>query len=325
MRPSIPSQPSTKRLGFNLILVLLVPHLVGFDGINQSECHWERVLEHAPFSPRDTAEGIVFQNKLWLSNGYYHGNKLSRDLWSSSNGIEWTLANSETPYDGYSEMVVFDHKMWAIKGSVWNSSDGTTWNRILEETPFGVRGYGEVVVHQNKMWQLGSGADVWSSTDGIRWKIELQEAPFGARTAAGVAVHNGKIWLMGGYLTEPNDPPEKGYEKFTTLNDVWCSEDGIRWDRVKEYAPWSLRMWFGCEVFEDRIWVLGGYSNREAMNLGDVWSSEDGVDWKQESGGFSPRHEPTVYNFQGHLWLVAGNEWPVLNDVWRLIPFHSGR
>ena len=31
---------------------------------------WERVAEHAEFCPRDTTEGVVFQDKLWVSNAY---------------------------------------------------------------------------------------------------------------------------------------------------------------------------------------------------------------------------------------------------------------
>ncbi|MCA9447958.1 MAG: hypothetical protein KC931_12645 [Candidatus Omnitrophica bacterium] len=301
-----------------LAFVLSVSILAGAPSQSPPPCHWEQLTEHAAFSPRDTAEGFMYQNKMWLSNGYYHGNQLSRDLWVSEDGVEWTEVHSETPYDGYSEMVVFKDKIWAIKGSVWNSSDGKEWNRVLEKTPFGVRGYGEVVVHRGKMWQLGSGEDVWSSSDGVHWSLELEEAPYGERNAAGVTVHDGKIWLMGGYLQEPNDPPEKGYEDFTTFNDVWCSTDGVEWDRVAENAPWAPRMWFGCEVFQDRIWILGGYDNANEKNLGDVWSSSDGIHWEECAGGFSPRHEPTCYTFRDALWVIAGNSWPVLNDVWRL-------
>jgi hypothetical protein len=48
---------------------------------------WMRVVEHAPFSERDTAEGVVFGGKLWLSNGYVTGGALVRDLWSSPDGV----------------------------------------------------------------------------------------------------------------------------------------------------------------------------------------------------------------------------------------------
>ena len=32
----------------------------------------------------------------------------------------------------------------------------------------------------------------------------------------------------------------------------------------------------------------------------------------------STRHEPTICVFNGSIWLVAGNMWPLMNDVWRL-------
>ena len=42
--------------------------------------HWELLVEHAASSPRDTSEGIVLRDKIWLSNAYHHGNVLVRDL-----------------------------------------------------------------------------------------------------------------------------------------------------------------------------------------------------------------------------------------------------
>ena len=97
---------------------------------------WVRVLEHTPFEPRDTSEGVVFKGKMWLSNGWLKdpakGEILKPDLWSSSDGVKWELISTNTPYDGYSEMVVFHDKIWAVKGSVWNSEDGVNWKRVLE-------------------------------------------------------------------------------------------------------------------------------------------------------------------------------------------------
>lgn len=281
---------------------------------------WVCVAEKAAFSPRDTAEDFIFDGRMWLSNGYYHGNVLIRDLWYSVDGAAWTLVNSETPYDGYSEMVVYEKKVWAIKGSVWCSTDGVNWTQVAARTPFGIRGYGEVVVHGGKMWQLGSGDDIWCTTDGAKWKCAARHAPYGARRAAGVVVFRGKTWVMGGYIERPNSPPEKHYRQFTTYNDVWRSSDGVRWERVLTHAPWSARMWFGSKVYANRIWVIGGFDNVNGANLGDVWYTEDGVNWREfvSERAFSPRHEPTCYVFDKSLWVVAGNSWPVRNDVWRL-------
>jgi hypothetical protein len=281
---------------------------------------WECVVEHAAFSPRDTSEGLVYDGKLWLSNAYHNGNVLVRDLWRSGDGANWELVLENTPYDGYSEMVVYKDRMWAIKGSVWTSTDGAHWERVAEKTPFGVRGYGEVVAHQGRIWQLGSGHDVWSTTDGVNWTCAVENAPFGRRYATAVAAFAGKLWLMGGALPMASDPPEKGHKDLTTFNDVWCSEDGATWTRVLEHAPWAPRQWFIAEVYRDRLWIIGGYDNKNHKNFDDVWCTQDGVSWQQLEGGphWSPRHEPTVYVFQDSLWLVAGNMWPLMNDVWKL-------
>jgi hypothetical protein len=281
---------------------------------------WVKLVNETPFTPRDTSEGVVFQDKLWLSNGYYHAGILTRDLWSSPDGINWSLVSDKTPYDGYCEMVTFKDRIWAIKNSIWSSADGKEWKQELEETPFGGRGYGELIVHNDKLWQLGSGNDVWSSEDGIQWSQVTDNTPYGDRSATGVASFNGRLWVIGGRLVQKNDPPEKGYPDYTTLNDVWSSEDGTNWTQVTEHAPWPPRMWSISEVYDNKLWVIGGFSNVNHENLGDVWYTEDGVTWQEfkSDPSFSARHEPTCYVFQNSLWVVAGNSWPVLNDVWKL-------
>lgn len=281
---------------------------------------WVRLSEHGAFSPRDTAEGAIFQGRYWLSNGYYHGNVLHRDLWSSEDAVNWTAVSDATPYDGYSELVVFQEKLWAIKGSVWRSADGKSWTQVLEKTPFGVRGYGEAVVFKDAIWQLGSGADVWRTTDGVTCEQVIAEAPYGNRSASAVTVFQDKLWLMGGKTPGANTPPEAGYGDTTTHNDVWCSGDGVTWKQVTKDSGWSPRQWFAAEVYHDRLWIIGGYDNVNGTNLGDVWHSQDGVTWHvyESPTTFAPRHEPTTYVHDGRLLVIAGNTWPVVNDVWSL-------
>lgn len=282
---------------------------------------WELVTEHAAFSPRDTAEDALFLDKMWLSNGYYHGNVLHRDLYNSTDGVTWKQVSDATPYHGYAELAVFKSKLWAIKGDIWNSADGVTWTKILDKAPFGARGYGELVVFQDKMWQIGSADDVWNTADGVAWTCVAKALPYGKRFAAAVAVYDNRLWLMGGALKGPSNPPEKGYKDTTTYNDVWSSRDGIEWTRVIEHAPWSPRQWFTVRAYADKLWLIGGYDNVNGANLGDVWVTTDGALWTPvtcEKPSFTGRHEPTCYVYKGSLWIVAGNSWPVRDDVWRL-------
>jgi len=281
---------------------------------------WQCVTEQAAFSPRDTAEDFVFAEKMWLSNGYYHGNVLHRDLYRSEDGITWEQVSDATPYDGYAEMTVYQGKVWAVKRSVWCSEDGESWTQVLEKTPFGVRGYGELLVHNGRIFQLGSGKDVWASSDGATWECLQPDTGYEARSGSAVASYDGKLWVMGGSVGRPNDPPEKGYETITTLNDVWCSGDGETWECVLEHAPWAPRKWFVSAVYAGKLWIIGGYDNVHHDNFAEVWYTGDGVNWTRFASEpmWSSRHEPTVYVFDGSLWVVAGNHWPVTNDVWRL-------
>jgi hypothetical protein len=283
---------------------------------------WVRVTEHAPFAPRDTSEGVVFAGKMWLSNGWLRGEKLEKDLWTSTDGVQWSLVSTNTPYDGYAEMAVYRGKLWAMQGSMWNSADGVHWNQVLPRTPFGARGYGELLVHKGRLWQLGSGEDVWNSRDGMHWNCVTNISGYGRRFAAAAVSYKKKLWVMGGAIERTNTPPEKLYHKFTTFNDVWCSADGARWTRVTEHAPWGPRMWFIPIVYADRLWIVGGFDNVHRANFDDVWWTEDGLAWRrlETKSKFSPRHEATLYDYKGSLWVVAGNSWPLMNDVWKLTP-----
>ncbi len=284
---------------------------------------WVRALEHCPFAPRDTSEGVTFQGKMWLSNGWLGDDKVPcRDLWNSTDGVTWNLVSTNTPYDAYAEMVVFDGKIWAVKNDVWNSSDGVNWKQVLDKVPFGGRGYGELVVHNGKMWQLGSSNDVWQTSNGIDWNCVTPNAPYGPRVASAVASFKGKLWVMGGSIDVTNTPPEKLYKNKTTFNDVWASSDGVSWQCVVPHAPWGPRMWFIPVVYADRLWIIGGFGNLRRENFDEVWWTDEGEMWHslETKTKFAPRHEATVYVHDNSLWVVAGNTWPLLNDVWKLEP-----
>ncbi|NCO40193.1 MAG: hypothetical protein COZ06_35640 [Armatimonadetes bacterium CG_4_10_14_3_um_filter_66_18] len=68
------------------------------------------------------------------------------------------------------------------------------------------------------------------------------------------------------------------------------------------------------------IWIIGGFSNRKSLNCAEAWYTKDGATWQQllPKPPWSPRHEPTCYVFDDSLWVVAGNSWPLMNDVWRV-------
>lgn len=288
-------------------------------GESTSKGEWELLVEQAPFAPRDTAQGFVFDGDIWLSNGWSHGGIKHRDLWRSSDGRAWRRVLDWTPYDPYSQIVEFRGRLFAVNNSVWVSDDGRDWRRILNETPFADdRAEGALFVVDDRMHFLGP-TSVWTSHDGFEWEALSEQAPYGPRYGYGAMFFRGKFWVLGGFSYVPNDPPEKRNPDRTSLNDIWWSADGREWKQAT--ASWPPRIFNAAVVHKDRAYLIAGEDNVNGHNLDEVWVSEDGLDWTElqvETRISPPRHWPTLYSFDDRLIVTSGNAWPVVNDVWEL-------
>lgn len=70
-------------------------------------------------------------------------------------------------------------------------------------------------------------------------------------------------------------------------------------------------------VFNDKIWVVGGWDGISRKN--DVWSSPVGVTWTQvtTSAPFLGRTAHTSLVFDNKIWVIGGGG-TYLNDVWAM-------
>jgi len=284
--------------------------------------NWRQVRGTSPWQPRDSAGELTFNNRMWLLGGYIP--ELVSDVWSSTNGDEWQQTGEIAAPAGINIPVTFayDGKMWVSSndGHLFASSDGTQWQLVSDNLPCLPRYGAGCAVFAGRMWILGGAADgtayndVWSSTDGIEWTQEVAVAPWSRRQLFGnVVVHDNKLWIIGGGLTN--------YQPFKAYRDIWCSADGREWIQVSDEAPWPARIWSSCAVYRNRIWLLGGFRAQPGWNnFNDVWYSSDGRHWQllESEDIWSPRHELSAYVHDNHLWVVGGNAWPLLNDVWQL-------
>jgi Kelch motif len=180
-----------------------------------------------------------------------------------------------------------------------------------------------VVSFKGRVWILGGTEnyyfgdqkslknDVWASPDGVRWTLVAEHAGWAPRAYHATVVHDRKMWVLGG----GNYVPE-----YRAFNDVWSSDDGVKWTQVRQNASWPPRLWFSAAVYRDRIWVLGGWSNHPSQNLGDVWYSRDGKEWTQFQSDviWKARHELSTFVFQDRLWVAGGHAQPLASDVWSL-------
>ncbi len=93
-------------------------------------------------------------------------------------------------------------------------------------------------------------------------------------------------------------------------------------------APWKHSDLPMTVVFNDRMWLMGGWYNGRLPGHGasnEVWSSTDGVNWEQatEQAGWSPRLAAGAVVFKGRMWILGGTEdyyfgddTSLKNDVW---------
>ncbi|MEX0643425.1 MAG: hypothetical protein WD468_12025 [Pirellulales bacterium] len=315
------------------LLIAFLGLWTGSAAADDIQLSWQQVSPNPGFHTRDSAGEFVFNNKMWIMGGWYDSfttNEL-RDVWSSSDGVNWTqaTAQAEWTHPQHPVSLVFDNKMWMIGGfqggrlptasqtsEVWSSADGATWTKATT-APWSARFGSGGAVFNDKMWIFGGTRfatpggtasaiafhDVWSSTNGATWVKEVHEAPWSARGYEQVLVYNNKLWLLGGgnYRTPT--------ATFETNNDVWSSEDGVNWTLVTPHAAWSPRIWHQAIVYKNEMWIMGGGNgDGGARVLNDVWHSSDGVNWTEATNAdmwVSP-HETSLYDYQGKLWVVAG-------------------
>ena len=95
------------------------------------------------------------------------------------------------------------------------------------------------------------------------------------------------------------------------------------WRQVVEHCPWMPRDSSGELVFNDHIWLLGGYTP-EMLN--DVWRSSDGIAWERmpDFPCDSGVNIPVRFAFDEAMWVTSirgclfrsqdGSEWTHVTD-----------
>jgi hypothetical protein len=285
---------------------------------------WVRVNERCPWVPRDSAGELVFKDRMWLFGGYIP--EVINDVWNSTDGKDWAKVGTIPCPSGVNIPVnfVYGDRMWVVcnKGELYSSPDGVTWTLVTDQAPWRGRYAAGGVVFAGRMWVMGGLQssrgeicnDVWSSSDGVVWTLATANAPWCKRQLFSMlTVFQDALWVVGGGITKYH--PFKGY------TDVWKSGDGKTWTKVSEGAPWPARIWSSATTYRNRLWVMGGFRAEPTWNnFDDVWYSSDGATWTrlETETVWSARHELSVYVFADKLWVVAGNSWPLMNDVWCL-------
>jgi hypothetical protein len=80
------------------------------------------------------------------------------------------------------------------------------------------------------------------------------------------------------------------------------------WKLETEHAAWRARDSQGEVVFNDRLWLFGGWYDSNSAPPRDVWNSADGKTWQLVTDDAPWRHSdlPMTTVFNGKMWFMGG-------------------
>ncbi len=175
-------------------------------------------------------------------------------------------------------------------------TNGYKWQIVTEKAGYPTGYNYPVFVVGNKMLALNNGG--WISEDAKTWKrTDLPE--IGLNSAYQKFVQfKGAVYALGTMTGN--------YLDFKLTSRISRTRDGKSWETVAETSDLPERVFYGAAVFNDKIWMLGGWDGRKYHN--DVWNSADGVKWTQVTAdsGWSPRTPAVTVVFKDRLWMMGG-------------------
>lgn len=128
-------------------------------------------------------------------------------------------------------------------------------------------------------------------------------ATYPAGVGQGITAYNAALYaVIGDVLRSP------GAANSGTSGSTWS---------LLTTAPWAARSAHTAVVFNNRIWVFGGFTTGSSFS--DIWSSDDGVNWQLHSSSapWGIRQEMGTVVMDGKLYVMGGlRAGAVYNDVW---------
>ncbi|MCX7424957.1 MAG: hypothetical protein NTW96_04930 [Planctomycetia bacterium] len=93
---------------------------------------WTKHLDSAPWDPREYHDVAVFDNKMWVMEGYngtLGGNR--KDVWYSENGVDWTeVPNTPWAPRHAASVYTYDDALWMVAG---NNMQKDVWKLVRNQ------------------------------------------------------------------------------------------------------------------------------------------------------------------------------------------------
>lgn len=93
--------------------------------------HWEKHIDNAPWYPRQYHEVAVWDNKMWVMEGWNGGNR--NDVWYSEDGTNWhEVKNTPWAPRHAATVYTYDDALWMVAG---NNMGRDVWKLVRAEAP----------------------------------------------------------------------------------------------------------------------------------------------------------------------------------------------
>lgn len=286
--------------------------------------YWTQVTTDGGFTKRDHSKIFVF-DKVWMSQGFEVGGVARTDLLNSTDGQGFTLVDSTVPYGNYAPICPHQGWIYIVDSVLRKTQDGINFTTVSTTgTAPGLINNAELRSMNGKLWLVVEDGVHCIDPDNPVWSFEAAPWPTFQLYSHYSIVFRNRLWVIAGAKTGSNG--EAGYPALTSLNTVWSTDDpadSAKWVQHPD-APFAPRMWPAVAVMGPYMYVTGGYNNVAggSSNFNDIWRT-DGETWTQlsPSTNYTARHAPSLYNFNGNLYLAAGNTntgTSTQKDVWKL-------
>lgn len=274
----------------------------GSDGVDLSDVWYSKdgsdwhQAENAEFEPRACHAAAVFDSQLWVFGGFEYSRNETEfgDVWVT--GIENVIESQQEPSEepDSSNVETVD---WESATENMNSLSGRSEHTLLHtENGFYILGG---IVQENMVNSIAN--TVLYSSDGKLWKQLGPSQPLLSKRGMAFVYFKGQIWGIGGQLGSHDISSD------ITTNEIVVSDDGENWSIAVAYPEFAPRWNHNAVVFQDKIWVVGGFDN-DGDGLNDIWSSLDGLKWTREntSAEFSGRGQFGIHVFNDSLYIIGG-------------------
>jgi hypothetical protein len=172
-----------------------------------------------------------------------------------------------------------------------------TWTKITDSAAFPGAYNFPVFTVGREMWAFHSAGN-WSSTDGKTWvRSPLPQSGLNAGYQKYVLFHDA-VYALG--------TMSGNYLDLHLTTRIARTRDFKEWEVVAKTSYLPKRVFNGAVVFDDAIWLMGGFDGSHYYN--DVWRSTDAVRWTRvaEHAGWSARDVDLAVVFKGKIWVIGG-------------------